>query len=93
MGKKLYLTGALLSGLAHLPLLKDEEYTSYTIATLLWPVSALLWASYVRYALWGSMMHKQAFLNKSGIYADIDDELYKKLVEIVKKHDYGSTNS
>lgn len=68
--KKVYLTGLLVSGLVHLPLVKQKEYASYAISTLGWPVPAILWVFYIRYLTWGTFQHRKMVRNKSGVYKD-----------------------
>jgi hypothetical protein len=55
--KKAYLIGAVSSAIIHFPLLKEEEYVSYLLATIAWPVPAIIWLAYIRYVIWSTYQH------------------------------------
>ena len=59
--KRLYIGGALLSGILHAPLLAQEEYGAFLLSTLLWPLPALVWSDYVRYVMYNSYKHAKMY--------------------------------
>lgn len=55
--KRLYIGGALLSAMIHVPLLKEKEYGPFAVSVLGWPLIAILWLDYIRYATWAEYRH------------------------------------
>ena len=56
-----YLTGCIVSGLLHMPLLDEKEYASYVFATACWPVPLALASMYIHYVVWGNYKHRKLF--------------------------------
>lgn len=65
-----YILGSVISAAFHVSLLRDKEYGGFALATLVWPVPALMWSVYVRYLIWGNYKHKQMVKNKTGCYKE-----------------------
>jgi hypothetical protein len=57
--RKYYIIGAVLSAIAHSPLVKEKEYGAFVVATFAWPMTLLVWGLYTHYLLWGTYQHEQ----------------------------------